>query len=45
MTGFSADMHDVRDCLGHVHITTTSRYLRSAPARLADALSGWKRQP
>ena len=30
--------HDVRDFLGHANITTTSRYLRSAPVRLAAAL-------
>ena len=29
----SADLHDVRDCLGHTHITTTSRYVRSTPVR------------
>ena len=34
----SADLHDVRDCLGHANITTTSRYLRSTPVRLAQAL-------
>ena len=34
----SADLHDVRDCLGHAHITTTSRYARSTPVRLAQAL-------
>ena len=34
----SADLHDVRDCLGHAHITTTSRYVRSTPVRLAQAL-------
>ena len=34
----SADLHDVRDFLGHAHITTTSRYLRSTPVRLAQAL-------
>ncbi|MDP7477642.1 MAG: site-specific integrase [Vicinamibacterales bacterium] len=34
----SADLHDVRDFLGHANITTTSRYLRSAPMRLAQAL-------
>ena len=34
----SADLHDVRDCLGHTHITTTSRYVRSTPTRLAQAL-------
>ena len=31
----SADLHDV---LGHANITTTSRYLRSRPGRLAKAL-------
>jgi len=34
----SAELHDVRDCLGHANITTTSRYLRSAPIRLVEAL-------
>ena len=34
----SADLHDVRDFLGHANITATSRYLRSAPVRLAQAL-------
>jgi len=34
----SADLHDVRDCLGHAQITTTSRYVRSTPVRLAQAL-------
>ena len=34
----SADLHDVRDFLGHANITTTSRYLRSSPVRLARAL-------
>ena len=34
----SADLHDVRDCLGHANITTTSRYVRSTPMRLAQAL-------
>jgi integrase len=34
----SADLHDLRDCLGHAHITTTSRYVRSTPTRLAQAL-------
>ena len=33
-----ADLHDVRDCLGHANITTTSRYVRSTPVRLAQAL-------
>ena len=35
----SADLHDVRDCLGHAHITTTSRYVRSTPVRLVQALA------
>ena len=34
----SANLHDVRDCLGHANITTTSRYVRSTPVRLAQAL-------
>ena len=34
----SADLQDVRDCLGHANITTTSRYIRSTPVRLAQAL-------
>ncbi len=34
----SANLHDVRDFLGHANITTTSRYLKSAPVRLAQAL-------
>ena len=34
----STPLHDVRDCLGHTHITTTSRYVRSTPVRLAQAL-------
>ena len=34
----SSNLHDVRDCLGHAHITTTSRYVRSTPVRLAQAL-------
>ena len=38
LLGSSADLHDVRDCLGHAHITTTSRYVRSTPVRLAKAL-------
>ena len=29
----SADLHDVRNCLGHANITTTSRYVRSTPVR------------
>ncbi len=34
----SRNLHDVRDCLGHAQITTTSRYVRSTPVRLAQAL-------
>ncbi len=34
----SADLHDVRDFLGHANITTTLRYLKSRPGRLAKAL-------
>ena len=34
----SAGLHDVRDFLGHANITTTSRYVRSTPVRLAKAL-------
>ncbi len=34
----SADLHDVRDFFGHAKITTTSRYVRSTPVRLAQAL-------
>jgi site-specific recombinase XerD len=34
----SADLHDVRDFLGHANITTTSRYVRSTRVRLAQAL-------
>ena len=30
----SADLHDVWDGLGHAHITTTSRFVRSTPVRL-----------
>ena len=33
-----AELHDVRDFLGHANITTTSRYLRSSSVRLASAL-------
>ena len=29
----SADLQDLRDCLGHAHITTTSRYVRSTRVR------------
>jgi hypothetical protein len=32
----SADLHDVRD--GHAYITMTSRFVRSTPVRLAQAL-------
>ena len=35
----SAEIHDVRDFLGHSNITTTSRYLRSTTLRLERALS------
>ena len=35
----SADLHDVRDFLGHANITTTSRYLQSTPTRLARAIA------
>ena len=34
----SAGLHDVREFLGHANITTTSRYVRSTPVRLAQAL-------
>ena len=33
-----ADLHDVREFLGHANVTTTSRYLRSTPVRLVEAL-------
>src|SRR5262249_35669921 len=33
-----AELHDVRDFLGHASITTTSRYLRSSSVPLANAL-------
>jgi integrase len=35
----SADLHDVRDFLGHANITTTSRYLQSTPTRLERVLA------
>ena len=35
----SLNLQDVRDCLGHAHSTTTSRYVRSTPVRLAQALA------
>ncbi len=31
-------LHDVREFLGHADVSTTSRYLKSAPVRLAEAL-------
>jgi hypothetical protein len=34
-----AELHDVRDFLGHANITTTSRYLRSTTLRLERALA------
>ena len=34
-----AELHDVRDFLGHSNITTTSRYLRSTTLRLERALT------
>ncbi len=34
----SADLHDVRDFLRHANITMTSRYVRSTPTRLTQAL-------
>jgi integrase len=34
-----ADLHDVRDFLGHAAISTTSRYLQSTPVRLERALA------
>ena len=33
-----APLHDVREFLGHADVSTTSRYLKSAPVRLAEAL-------
>lgn len=39
----SADLHEVRDFLGHANITTTSRYLQSRPDRLALALARMER--
>jgi site-specific recombinase XerC len=41
----SSDLHDVRDCLGHASITTTSRYVRSTPVRLAQALERMEAAP
>ena len=34
-----AELHDVQAFLGHANITTTSRYLRSTPLRLEQALA------
>ena len=34
-----AEMHDVRDFLGHANITTTSRYVQSTPLRLERVLN------
>jgi integrase len=34
-----ADLHDVRDFLGHANITTTSRYVQSTPLRLERVLN------
>jgi hypothetical protein len=34
-----AELHDVRDFLGHANITTTSRYLKSTTRRLERALT------
>jgi site-specific recombinase XerC len=34
-----AALHDVQAFLGHANITTTSRYLQSAPVRLEQALA------
>ena len=41
----SADLHDVQDFLGHANITPTSRYLRSTPVRLAQALERMETSP
>ena len=45
-----AELHDVRDFLGHTNLTTTSRYLRSTAMRLervafAQGVAGGKRAP
>ena len=39
-----AELHDIRDFLGHANITTTSRYLRSTTLRLQQALTLLERQ-
>jgi len=36
--GLVSESDDVRDVLGHANITTTSRYVRTTPVRLAQAL-------
>jgi hypothetical protein len=41
----SADLHDVKDFLGHANITTTSTYLKSTPVRLASALARMESEP
>jgi hypothetical protein len=41
----TADLHDVRDFLGHANITTTSRYLTSSPVRLAQAMARFDPEP
>lgn len=38
-----AALHDVQAFLGHANITTTSRYLQSAPVRLERALARMER--
>ena len=40
-----ADLHDVRLFLGHANVTTTSRYVRSTPVRLAEALERMEVSP
>jgi integrase len=41
----AADLHDVRDFLGHANITTTSTYLASTTTRLAEALKRMEAEP
>jgi integrase len=41
----SADVHDVAMFLGHADVSTTSRYLRSTPMRLARALDAMEAGP